>query len=86
MPCIWTILVYGAYDASMDVLAAHFGHHGARLSKLTNIRVAIFDDVDHALFNATHAAQVIALCESAIKAPDTRHADAGLHVAAHAVS
>ncbi|WP_233807055.1 alpha/beta hydrolase [Paraburkholderia sp. HP33-1] len=62
-----TVLVHGAYDASMDLLAANFGRRGARLSRFPSIRVAIFDDIDHALFNATNSAKVISLCDSVIK-------------------
>jgi alpha-beta hydrolase superfamily lysophospholipase len=81
-----TVLVHGAYDASMDLLSAHFGNGGARLSRLASVRVAILDDIDHALFNAASSAQVIALCESVIKQTDTHDVDVSLPQGAHAVS
>ncbi|SAK67918.1 alpha/beta hydrolase [Caballeronia temeraria] len=58
-----TVLVYGAYDAGMDLIAAHFGKQGARLSRFPSVRMAIFSDLDHALFMTSGSAQVIALCE-----------------------
>jgi pimeloyl-ACP methyl ester carboxylesterase len=81
-----TVLVHGAYDASMDLLSAHFGNGGARLSRLASVRVAILDDIDHALFNAASSAQIIALCESFIKQTDTHDVDVPLPQGAHAVS
>lgn len=62
-----TVLVHGAYDASMDLLAANFGRRGVRLWRFPSIRVTVFDDVDHALFNAANLAKVISLCDSVIK-------------------
>ncbi|WP_250493407.1 alpha/beta hydrolase [Caballeronia sp. GAWG1-1] len=61
-----TVLVYGAYDAGLDLLAAHCGKLGARLKRLRSVRVATYADVDHSLFNAASLPQVIALCESVI--------------------
>ncbi|EEA01527.1 conserved hypothetical protein [Burkholderia sp. H160] len=62
-----TVLVHGAYDGSMDLLAANFGSRGARLARFASIRVTIFDDIDHALFNAANSAKVISLCDRVIK-------------------
>ncbi|WP_061169137.1 alpha/beta fold hydrolase [Caballeronia hypogeia] len=62
-----TVLVYGAYDAGMDLIAAHFGKQGARLSRFQDVRMAIFPNVDHSLFMSAASAQVIALCESVTK-------------------
>ena len=62
-----TVLVYGAYDAGMDLIAAHFGKQGARLSRFPSVRMAIFPNVDHSLFMPIGSAQVIALCESVVK-------------------
>jgi alpha-beta hydrolase superfamily lysophospholipase len=81
-----TILVHGAYDASMDVLAAHFGSRGARLSRLACVRVAVLDHIDHALFNPASSAEVIALCDAAIREPDAQKTGGKLPVGAHAVS
>jgi hypothetical protein len=81
-----TVLVHGAYDASMDLLAAHFGKRGARLSRFASVRVDIFDDVDHALFNPASSAQVIALCEAAIRQTDASSIETHLPMGAHAVS
>jgi alpha-beta hydrolase superfamily lysophospholipase len=72
-----TLLVYGAYDAGMDLIAAHFGKHGARLSRFPSVRMAIFPDIDHSLFMAGGAARVVALCERVAKeisAPVVDHA------------
>ncbi|SAK92606.1 alpha/beta fold hydrolase [Caballeronia ptereochthonis] len=62
-----TVLVYGAYDAGMDLIAAHFGKGGARLSRFPSVRMEIFPDVDHSLFMTAGSAQVIALCENVAK-------------------
>ncbi|BBU29613.1 alpha/beta hydrolase [Burkholderia sp. THE68] len=58
-----TVLVYGAYDAGMDLIAAHFGKQGARLSRFASVSMAVFPDMDHSLFMTTGSARVIALCE-----------------------
>jgi alpha-beta hydrolase superfamily lysophospholipase len=81
-----TILVHGAYDASMDVLAAHFGSRGARLSRFASVRVAVLDHIDHALFNPASSAEVIALCDAAIREPEAQETRGKLPVGAHAVS
>jgi pimeloyl-ACP methyl ester carboxylesterase len=62
-----TVLVYGAYDAGMDLIAAHFGKQGARLSRFPSVRMAIFPDIDHSLFMTASSAQVTALCERVAK-------------------
>ncbi|KDR30852.1 alpha/beta fold hydrolase [Caballeronia zhejiangensis] len=62
-----TALVYGAYDAGMDLIAAHFGKQGARLSRYPSVRMAIFSDLDHALFMTTGSAHVVAVCERIAK-------------------
>ncbi|KIG03785.1 alpha/beta fold hydrolase [Caballeronia concitans] len=61
------VLVYGSYDAGLDVLAAHCGKLGARLARYKSVRVMTFPDVDHSLFNPVSSAHVIALCESVTK-------------------
>jgi hypothetical protein len=81
-----TILVHGAYDASMDVLSAHFGSRGARLSRFASVRVAVLDGIDHALFNPASSAEVIALCEAAIRETGAQPRDRKLPAGAHAVS
>ncbi|MDR5739484.1 MULTISPECIES: alpha/beta fold hydrolase [unclassified Caballeronia] len=62
-----TVLVYGSYDAGLDVLAAHCGKLGTRLARYRSVRVLTFSDVDHSLFNPASSAQIIALCESVSK-------------------
>ncbi|SPB13274.1 alpha/beta hydrolase [Caballeronia novacaledonica] len=62
-----TVLIYGAYDAGMDLIAAHFGKHGARLSRFASVRLMIYPDLDHALFMPAGAAHVVALCERIAK-------------------
>jgi hypothetical protein len=71
-----TVLVYGAYDAGMDLIAAHFGKGGARLSRFPSVRMAILPDADHSLFMPAGSAQVIALCESMVKETKAPVADA----------
>ncbi|WP_321793766.1 alpha/beta fold hydrolase [Caballeronia sp. J97] len=58
-----TVLVYGAYDAGMDLIAAHFGKRGVRLARFPSVRMAIYPDLDHALFMTTGSMHVAALCE-----------------------
>ncbi|WP_075644344.1 alpha/beta hydrolase [Caballeronia cordobensis] len=58
-----TTLIYGAYDAGLDLIAAHFGKEGARLSRFPSVQMNILPDIDHSLFITTGAAQVIAICE-----------------------
>ncbi|SAL60873.1 alpha/beta hydrolase [Caballeronia peredens] len=62
-----TVLVYGAYDAGRDLINAHFGKGGARLSRFPSVRMAIFPDADHSLFMSAGSAQVIALCDNVAK-------------------
>jgi pimeloyl-ACP methyl ester carboxylesterase len=81
-----TVLVYGAYDASMDLLAAHFGKHGKRLSRYESVRVAIFDDIDHALFNAASSAKVIALCDTLLREMSVTSKEAPVPDGAPAIS
>jgi pimeloyl-ACP methyl ester carboxylesterase len=81
-----TLLVHGAYDGSLDLLAMHFGKHGQRLSRYPNVRVAIIDDIDHALFNASSSAKVIALCDTLIKQMCTREDDARIPAGTPAIS
>ncbi|SAL32191.1 serine aminopeptidase domain-containing protein [Caballeronia telluris] len=71
-----TVLVYGIFDSSMDILAAHFGKHGRRLSRYESVRVAVFDDIDHALFAAASSAKVIALCDTLLKEMSVTSKDA----------
>jgi pimeloyl-ACP methyl ester carboxylesterase len=63
-----TVLLYGAYDGGLDLLAAHFGKHGKRLARFANVRAEIIEDIDHALFNPASSAKVIAFCASMLKA------------------
>jgi alpha-beta hydrolase superfamily lysophospholipase len=71
-----TVLIYGAYDAGMDLIAANFGKGGARLARFPSVRMAIFPDADHSLFMASGSAQVVALCESVVKESRATVADA----------
>jgi hypothetical protein len=59
----------------MDLIAAHFGKQGARLSRYPSVRMAIFSDLDHALFMTTGSAHVVALCERIAKETTSRVAD-----------
>ncbi|SAK91637.1 alpha/beta hydrolase [Caballeronia fortuita] len=70
-----TVLVYGAYDAGMDLIAAHFGRQGARLSRFPSVRMAVFPDLDHALFMSSGSAHVVALCERIAKETTSPVAD-----------
>lgn len=81
-----TLLVYGSYDAGLDLLAAHCGKLGVRLSRYPNVRVMTFPDIDHSLFNPASAAQVIALCESVIKETNAPVREGTMGVRAPAVS
>jgi pimeloyl-ACP methyl ester carboxylesterase len=65
---VQTVLVYGAYDSGLDLLAAHFGKHGRRLARFANVRAQIMDDIDHALFNPASAAKVTAFCAAMLAA------------------
>jgi pimeloyl-ACP methyl ester carboxylesterase len=71
-----TVLVYGAYDAGLDLIAAHFGKHGARLSRFPSVRMMIFPDLDHSLFMTAGSAHVVALCERMAKETNAPIADA----------
>lgn len=81
-----TLLVYGSYDAGLDLLAAHCGKLGVRLSRYPNVRVMTFPDVDHSLFNPASSAQIISLCESVIKETNSPVREERLGVRAPAVS
>jgi hypothetical protein len=70
------VLVYGAYDPGIDLIAAHFGKGGARLSRYPSVRMATLPDVDHSLFMPSGSAHVIALCENIIKETKPLVADA----------
>lgn len=78
-----TVLVYGAYDAGMDLIAAHFGKQGARLSPFPSVRMTIFPDVDHSLFLASGSAQAVAVCERVARESNSPVAD---HVLPNRVS
>jgi alpha-beta hydrolase superfamily lysophospholipase len=64
---VQTLLVYGAFDSGLDIINAHFGKMGARLSRFPKVRPAIFDDIDHALFSPLAAEKVTALAASFVK-------------------
>jgi len=81
-----TVLVYGSYDAGLDLLAAHCGKLGARLSRYSNARVVTFAHVDHSLFNPASSAQVLALCESISKETNAPVRAETMAVRARAVS
>lgn len=78
---VQTLLVYGAYDSGVDLLNAHFGKMGARLSRFPSVRAAIHDDLDHALFSPAASAKVTALTAAFIKGlhapPKTATASSG---------
>lgn len=71
-----TVLIYGAYDAGMDLIAANFGKGGARLSRFPSVRMAVFSDADHSLFMPSGSSQVVTLCESVVKETRATVADA----------
>jgi hypothetical protein len=81
-----TLLVYGSYDAGLDLLAAHCGKMGVRLSRYPNVRVITFPDVDHSLFNPASSAQIISLCESVIKETNVPVREETVRMRAPAVS
>ena len=64
---VQTLLVYGSSDEGMEPLNAHFGKRGKKLSRFSNVRTAIFDELDHALFDPRALAKVIDLSETFIK-------------------
>ncbi len=74
---VQTLLIYGAYDSGVDLLTAHFGKLGARLSRYPSVRPAIYDDIDHALFSPTASAKVMALTAEFLK---------GLHTSPRSVA
>jgi alpha-beta hydrolase superfamily lysophospholipase len=65
-----TTLLYGTYDAGLDLLASHFGTLGARLSRFANVRVAAYPDLDHSLFNPACLSEVIGVCEVVVSEID----------------
>ncbi|MDR5747389.1 alpha/beta fold hydrolase [Caballeronia sp. LZ029] len=73
-----TVLVYGAYDAGMDLIAAHFGKQGARLSRYPSVRMMVYTDLDHSLFMTAGSTQVVALCERIAKESNSPVADSAL--------
>ncbi|SAK92505.1 alpha/beta hydrolase [Caballeronia catudaia] len=62
-----TLLVYGAGDEGLELLNAHFGRHGKKLSRLTKVKAAVCMDVDHAVYDTRAFASVMALSETFIK-------------------
>jgi pimeloyl-ACP methyl ester carboxylesterase len=62
-----TLLVYGAFDSGLDQLTTHFGKKGKRLSRFSMVSAAVFQELDHSLFNPHASAKVISLCEAFIK-------------------
>ena len=64
---VHTLLMYGADDAGLDQLNAHFGRHGKKLARLRRVQPAVFKDIDHSLDDAQALARVIALSEAFIK-------------------
>jgi hypothetical protein len=64
---VHALLIYGAYDVGLDILTAHFGKRGRRLSRFLPVRAAVMDDIDHALFNSESFGKVIDLCAGLIE-------------------
>jgi pimeloyl-ACP methyl ester carboxylesterase len=64
---VHALLIYGAYDAGLDILTEHFGKHGKRLERYAPVRVEVIDDIDHSLFNADSSVKVFALSAELIK-------------------
>ena len=64
---VQTLLVYGAFDSGLDILTAHFGKKGRRLSRFPAVRPAIFDDIDHSLFGPAASERVTALTAGFLK-------------------
>jgi alpha-beta hydrolase superfamily lysophospholipase len=62
-----TVMLYGGYDAGLDLLASYFGKNGARLARYASVRVATYPDLDHSLFNPACLSQVIGVCEMVVK-------------------
>ncbi|SAL77622.1 alpha/beta hydrolase [Caballeronia choica] len=62
-----TLLVYGSGDEGVEQLNAHFGKRGKKLSRFSNVRAVVFDELDHALFDPLASAKVIELSEAFIK-------------------
>ncbi|SAL62808.1 alpha/beta hydrolase family protein [Caballeronia humi] len=62
-----TLFVYGSGDEGMEQFNAHFGKRGKKLSRFSNLKAIVFDELDHALFDPRAAAKVVALSEAFIK-------------------
>ena len=69
-----TLLVYGAGDEGLDLLHAHFGRHGKKLSRLQRVKAAVCKDVDHAVYDTRAFTSVMALSETFIKDVQPRSA------------
>jgi hypothetical protein len=50
------------------------------------VRVAVFDDIDHALFNGESSAKVIALCDTLLREMSVTSKDAPVPNGAPAIS
>lgn len=64
---VQTLFIYGSGDEGMEQLNAHFGKRGKKLSRFSNVKAVVFDELDHALFDPRASAKVIALSEAFIK-------------------
>jgi pimeloyl-ACP methyl ester carboxylesterase len=64
---VQTLFVYGSGDEGMEQLNAHFGKRGKKLSRFSNVKAVVFDELDHALFDPRASAKVVALSEAFIK-------------------
>jgi pimeloyl-ACP methyl ester carboxylesterase len=64
---VQTLLIYGSGDEGIEQLNSHFGKHGKKLARFSNVKAAVFDEIDHALFDPRASARVIALTEAFIK-------------------
>jgi pimeloyl-ACP methyl ester carboxylesterase len=62
-----TLFIYGSGDEGMEQFNAHFGKRGKKLSRFSNVKAAVFDELDHALFDPRASAKVVALSEAFIK-------------------
>jgi pimeloyl-ACP methyl ester carboxylesterase len=62
-----TLFIYGSGDEGMEQLNAHFGKRGKKLSRFSNVKAVVFDELDHALFDPRASAKVVALSEAFIK-------------------
>ncbi|WP_027799328.1 serine aminopeptidase domain-containing protein [Paraburkholderia dilworthii] len=62
-----TLFIYGSTDEGIEQFNTHFGKRGKKLSRFSNVRAAVLDDIDHALFDPRASAIVTALAEAFIK-------------------